>query len=140
MTILLTAFMKKINPILNIAIAGILFAVGFGMLYYSRIFVVFIISTFIWTFGEIINAVNSNVLIANYSPVTHRGRFNAVIFFISGIGFTVGPLLSGLYIRYFGIRNIWPLNFLLAVLASMLMLMLFFIEKIRKPAMDANKL
>jgi MFS family permease len=139
-TILLTTFMKKINPILNIAIAGILFAVGFGMLYYSRIFAVFIISTFIWTFGEIINAVNSNVLIANYSPVTHRGRFNAVIFFISGIGFTIGPLLSGLYIRYFEIRNVWPLNCLLAVLASMLMLLLFFIEKIRKSAVDPNKL
>jgi MFS family permease len=39
MTILLITFMKKINPILNVAIAGILFAAGFGMLYYSRLFV-----------------------------------------------------------------------------------------------------
>jgi MFS family permease len=140
MTILLIAFMKKINPILNIAIAGIIFAVGFGMLYYSRVFVVFVISTFIWTFGEIINAVNSNVLVANYSPVTHRGRFNAIIFFISGIGFTVGPLLSGLYIRYFGIRNVWPLNCGLAVVASILMFILFFIEKRMKTATGINKL
>jgi MFS family permease len=139
-TILLITFMKKINPILNIAIAGIIFAIGFGMLYYSRLFAAFIISTFIWTFGEIIYAVNSNVLIANYSPLTHRGRFNAVIFFIGGIGLTVGPLLSGFYIGYFGIRNVWPLNFLLAVLASMLMLLLFFIEKIKKPEVDTNKL
>jgi MFS family permease len=134
MTILLITFMKKINPILNVAIAGILFAAGFGMLYYSRFFVFFIMSTFIWTYGEILNAVSSNVIIANYSPVTHRGRFNAIIFFISGIGFTIGPLLSGLYIKYAGVKNIWPLNFYLAILASILMFILFFIEKRRKLA------
>jgi MFS family permease len=134
MTILLITFMKKINPILNVAIAGILFAAGFGMLYYSRLFVFFIMSTFIWTYGEILNAVSSNVIIANYSPVTHRGRFNAIIFFISGIGFTIGPLLSGLYIKYAGVKNIWPLNFYLAIFASILMFILFFIEKRRKPA------
>jgi MFS family permease len=134
MTVLLITFMKKINPILNVAIAGILFAAGFGMLYYSRFFVFFIMSTFIWTYGEILNAVSSNVIIANYSPVTHRGRFNAIIFFISGIGFTIGPLLSGLYIKYAGVKNIWPLNFYLAILASILMFILFFIEKRRKLA------
>lgn len=128
-TILLITFMKKLNPILNVAIAGILFAAGFGMLYYSRFFIFFAISTFIWTFGEIINAVNSNVLIANYSPVTHRGRFNAIIYFISGVGFTIGPLLSGLYIKFAGIKNIWPLNFYLSVFASALMFILFFAEK-----------
>ncbi len=132
MTILLIAFVKKLNPILNIAISGILFAVGFGLLYYSRFFIFFVISTFIWTFGEIINVVNSNVIIANYSPVTHRGRFNAIIYFISGIGLTVGPLLSGLYIKYFGIKNVWPMSFYLAIFASTMMFVLFFIEKRRK--------
>jgi MFS family permease len=126
--------MKKFNPILNVAIAGIFFAAGFGMLYYSRFFIFFILSTFIWTFGEIINAVSSNVLIANYSPVTHRGRFNAIIYFISGVGFTVGPLLSGLYIKFAGIKNIWPLNFYLSVFASILMFILFFAEKRRNTA------
>jgi MFS family permease len=133
-TILLITFMKKLNPILNVAIAGILFAAGFGMLYYSRFFIFFIISTFIWTFGEIINAVNSNVLIANYSPVTHRGRFNAIIYFISGVGFTIGPLLSGLYIKLVGIKNIWPLNFYLSIFASLLMFILFFAEKRKNTA------
>jgi MFS family permease len=129
MTVLLISFMKKFNPIINISLSGLLFAAGFGMLYFTDLFVFFIISTVIWTFGEIIHSVSSNVLIADYSPVTHRGRFNAIIFFISGVGFTVGPLLAGLFINYSGIKNVWPYMFLLSIIASILMLLLFFIEK-----------
>jgi MFS family permease len=135
MTILLITAMKKVNPIINISLAGILFAIGFGMLFYIRILAFFIISTIIWTFGEIMNSVSSNVLIANYSPITHRGRFNAIIYFISGAGFAVGPLLMGLYIKFFGIKNTWPFIFALSVFAAVLMLILFLIER-RKNIQD----
>jgi len=128
-TMLLISFMKKFNPIINISLSGLLFAAGFGMLYFSNLFVFFIISTVIWTLGEIIQSVSSNVLIANYSPLTHRGRFNAIIFFISGAGFTAGPLLAGLFINYSGIKNIWPFMFILSVISSILMFLLYFIEK-----------
>ncbi|MBM3708265.1 MAG: MFS transporter [Actinobacteria bacterium] len=128
MTILLITAMKKMNPIINISLAGVLFAVGFGMLFFVRIFAFFVISTIIWTFGEIINSVSSNVLIASYSPITHRGRFNAIIYFISGAGFAVGPLLMGLYINSYGIKNIWFFIFILALFAAVLMLVLFLLE------------
>ncbi len=134
--ILLTLFiitaLKKINPILNISMAGILFALGFGMLFFSNIYLLFIISTFVWTLGEIINSVSSNVLVANYSPVTHRGRFNAIFYFISGIGFALGPLLMGVYIRYFGLKQVWPFVFVLSIFASFMMVILFFIERKKK--------
>jgi len=45
------------------------------------------------------------------------------------VGFTVGPLLAGLFINYSGIKNIWPLMFLLSVISSILMFLLYFIEK-----------
>ena len=131
-TLLLITALKKVNPIISISIAGLLFAVGFGMLYYSKIYILCIVSTFFWTLGEIINSVSSNVLVANYSPVTHRGRFNAIFYFINGIGFALGPLLAGLYIRYFGIRQVWPFVFFLSIFASLMMLFLFVIERKRK--------
>ena len=132
MTLFLISLMKKFNPILNISLAGILFAAGFGMLFYSSVYAFFIISTVIWTFGEIINSVSSNVLIANYSPATHRGRFNAIIYFISGTGFALGPLIAGLFIKYFGIKNVWPLLFWLSIFASIMMFLLYFIERFRE--------
>jgi MFS family permease len=129
MTIFLIAAMKKLNPIISIGFAGILFAAGFGLLFYSRFFYLFIISTIIWTFGEIINSVSSNVLIANYSPMTHRGRFNAIISFISGAGFAIGPVLTGIFVRYRGMKNVWPLTFYLSLFAAIMMGVLFLFEK-----------
>jgi len=128
-TIFLITATKKINPIINISLAGVLFAIGFGILFYSRLYAFFIISTIIWTLGEIINSVSSNVLIANYSPVTHRGRFNAIIYFVNGAGFAMGPLLMGLYIKFNGIKNVWTLIFIMALFAALLMLILFLLEK-----------
>ncbi|MGZ5491958.1 MAG: MFS transporter [Nitrososphaeraceae archaeon] len=140
LTLILISIFKKYSPLLNISIAGILFAVGFGLLFYSKLYYLFIISTVIWTFGEIINSVSSNVLIANYSPANHRGRFNAIIFFISGAGFAISPWLMGLYIRYFGLANAWPFIFVISIFASLLILLLLFYEKLKNSKIGKQKL
>jgi len=137
---LLIQIFKKYNPLLNISIAGILFAVGFGLLFYSKLYYLFVISTVIWTFGEIINSVSSNVFIANYSPANHRGRFNAIIFFISGAGFAISPWLMGLYIRRFGLVNAWPFIFTLSIFASLLILFLLLYEKLKNRKTGKQKL
>ena len=140
LTLILILIFKKYSPLLNIGIAGILFAVGFGLLFYSKLYYLFVISTVIWTFGEIINSVSSNVFIANYSPANHRGRFNAIIFFISGAGFAISPWLMGLYIRNFGLVNAWPFIFAISIFASILILLLLFYEKLKNRKTGKQKL
>ena len=140
LTLILISIFKKYSPLLNISIAGILFAVGFGLLFYSKLYYLFIISTVIWTFGEIINSVSSNVLIANYSPANHRGRFNALIFFISGVGFAISPWLMGLYIRHFGLASTWPFIFAISIFASILILLLLFYEKLKNSKIGKQNL
>ena len=140
LTLILIPIFKKYSPLLNISLAGILFAVGFGLLFYSKLYYLFIISTVIWTFGEIINSVSSNVFIANYSPANHRGRFNAIIFFISGVGFAISPWLMGLYIRHFGLANTWPFIFAISIFASILILLLLFYEKLKNRKIGKQKL
>lgn len=125
-TLFLIAFFRRFRPTINIAFAGILFSIGFGILYFSNYLYLFIISAFIWTFGEIINAVSSNVLIANYSPMSHRGRFNAVITFIGGLGFAISPLAMGFFIRNFDLKTVWPLMSLLALVGAILMFIFYF--------------
>jgi len=117
--------------IINIRIAGILFAFGFGMLFYSNYLYLFMISTFIWTVGEILLTVNTSVFIANNSPITHRARFNAVAFFIAQSGFAIAPLITGQLIINIGIVNIWPIVFVLSLIASATMFGLNFVEKRR---------
>jgi MFS family permease len=139
LTLILISIFKKYSPLLNISLAGILFAVGFGLLFYSKIYYLFIISTVIWTFGEIINSVSSNVLIANHSPANHRGRFNAIIYFISGVGFAVSPWLMGLYIKQYGLENTWPFIFIISIFASILIILLLFYEKVKNSKIGKQK-
>jgi len=131
LTLFIIGFTKRIKPIINISIAGLLFAFGFGMLYFSKYLYLFVISTIIWTLGEIILTVNSSVFIANNSPITHRGRFNAVISFIQESGYALAPLLTGILIADLGIKNIWPIISGLSVIGAFMMFFLFAAEKAR---------
>jgi len=129
MTVFITNITKKIRPILNISLAGIFCAVGFGMLYFSKLFTLFILSTVIWTIGEILNVTNSGVYIANHTPMSHRGRFNSILPLISGAGWALAPYIMGGFIEKNGVRMVWPVTFILAIGSGLLMFVLYIFEK-----------
>jgi len=129
LTIIIISLTHKIKPVLNVGLAGILYAIGFGMIFFITGLPWLLLSTTIWTIGEILVTTNSNVYIANHTPISHRGRFNAVIPVIMGAGFALGPLISGDYIRKYGVNNIWPAICFLSMVAAVLMCFLYFSEK-----------
>jgi MFS family permease len=129
LTTVITLLTRKIKAVYNVAIAGLFFAVGFGMLFYTRHFWLFVLSTIIWTIGEIINATNIGVYIANHTPVTHRGRFNSIINIISGTGGAISPYIMGGMIAAKGVTNIWPFIFFLSIAAAFSMFVLGTVEK-----------
>jgi MFS family permease len=131
LTTIITILTRKVRAIYNVSIAGIFFAIGFGMLYFVKSFWLFVLSTIIWTIGEIINATNIGVYIANHTPITHRGRFNSIINIISGAGGTMSPYIMGGYIASNGVTNVWPVIFFLALTAAFSMFILGSIEKNR---------
>ncbi|WP_425447694.1 MDR family MFS transporter [Dethiothermospora halolimnae] len=132
LTSVITSITKKLKPVQNISLAGIMCAIGFGMLYYANSYWIFFLSTVIWTVGEILNVTNTGVYIANHTPMSHRGRFNSILPIITGAGYAVGPLIMGGYIEKFSIRMVWPITFTLAIGAATLMYGLYMIEKKRK--------
>ncbi|MBN1298245.1 MAG: MFS transporter [Actinobacteria bacterium] len=140
LTLLIISVTKRLKPLLSIAIGGFLYAAGFGILYFSTFLYLFIISTVIWTVGEIIITVNMEVYIANNAPITHRGRFFASINFLTDVGYAISPMLTGFFIAKHGTRNIWPVVSLVASLAAFCMLILFFYERARleKAAMEGS--
>lgn len=129
LTTIITLITKKIRAIYNVSIAGIFFAIGFGMLFFVQSFWVFAISTVIWTVGEIINATNVGVYIANHTPISHRGRFNSIINLISGTGGSLSPYIMGGFIAKNGVNNVWPVIFVLSLTAAFAMLILGTYEK-----------
>lgn len=133
MTTLIIRLTQRIKPLLNVSIAGVFFAAGFGMLYFINSKPMFIFSTIVWTIGEVLNTTNAGVYIANHTPSSHRGRFNSVIPLITGSGFAFGPYIMGLYIRRRNIRLAWPLVFSIEIAAAFMILILYLYEK-RKAA------
>lgn len=128
-TAFVTNATKRIKPILNMVISSILYAIGFGMIFYIDSLNLLIISTVIWTIGEIIGHTNSGVYIANHTPMSHRGRFNAILPIISGTGYAIGPMIMGGVIESNGVKMVWPIVFILSMVGAALMYGLYVIEK-----------
>lgn len=131
--IFLTTFIvkitEKLRAIFNVMLAGMFYAVGFGMLYYLNSYPMFVVSTVVWTLGEILNATNSGVYISDHSPISHRGRFNAVLNLITGAGYALGPAVMGRFLNEKSARMAWPLAFIFASSATFMMYVLYLIEK-----------
>jgi len=75
----------------------------------------------IWTMGEILISTNTNVYIAEHTPASHRGRFNSIFPIIRKLGFMVGPIIAGLYVKYTSIRNLWLFIGGISILSAILM-------------------
>ncbi|MGB9812073.1 MAG: MFS transporter [Thermovenabulum sp.] len=115
---------KKYSSLFCVGIAGILFAVGFGLNYFANTPLMFFITTFIWTLGEIIDAVNNRTFIAENSPISHRGRFNSVMDIIMRSGFTVSPMITGVFLKNHKIEAVWACTFWLGLVGAIMMLIL----------------
>jgi MFS family permease len=123
------AITKSIRPLIVVAISSLLFALGFGMIFLIRSLGFFILSTIIWTIGEILQATNTNVYIANHTPISHRGRFNSVLPIIMGTGFAMGPPVMGQYIETFGVTAVWSLVFFISLFGAVALLFLYRLER-----------
>lgn len=128
----LTAITERLNSSLSIAVGGIFYAIGFGMMFFINGYPLFIFSTMIWTLGEILISTNTNVYIAEHTPASHRGRFNSIFPIIRKLGFMVGPIIAGLYVKYTSIRNLWLFVGGISILAAILMYKLCLMDSKRE--------
>ncbi len=137
LTVFITSITKNIKASLSISFGGVLYAIGFGMIFFIHTYYLFIASTVIWTIGEILVAINTSVYIANHTPITHRGRFNSVFPIIRRIGFFIGPMLAGFYVNYSNIKNLWLLIGILSLIGALLMYVLYIKDSVKKESTEA---
>ena len=120
---------KKIKPILSTIMAAILYAIGFGGIFFGQIYYIILLTAFIWTVGEILGATNIDVYIANHTPMSHRGRVNSIVPIIIGSGHAVSPYLMGKFIEHNSVRMVWPLCGVFALAAAGGLTVLYLTEK-----------
>lgn len=111
-------------------------AIGFGMISFISGFSLFVLSTVIWTAGEIISSISSGVYISNNSPNNYRARLIAISSVGWAIGASVSTSLSGAYIQIHGYKSIWILTFFIALISALLM----FVVKIFSVRVEKKKL
>ncbi len=115
----------RFKPLHNMVYASVFFMVGFGMLFTASSFPFFLVSTVLWTIGEIIMVTNLSVFIANHTPISHRGRFNGLLSVIFGLGFTIGPYISGFAVESIGVEGMWRITAAAAALNAMMFFVLY---------------
>ncbi|AAK80699.1 MFS family permease [Clostridium acetobutylicum] len=129
LTIFVMHVTKRFRTLTNMAFSGLFYAVGFGMIsIIGNSYLLFIISTVIWTMGEILGATNFGVYLANNSPRNCRARFGAVGELISSIGGAIGIFGAGKLIESYGINMIWRVIFIIVLLGAGLMLTLQYFQ------------
>ena len=128
-TTLIISATKNMKPILATALTAVLYAFGFGAIYFAKTFALIIITAFIWTTGEILGATNIDVFIANHTPMSHRGRINSIVPIIMGTGQALSPFLVGAFIEIASVEMVWPLCFILAMIAAAGFTVMYFSDK-----------
>lgn len=117
-TVAVTALTRHFKPLINITMAGILYAVGFGMIGIISNYYLFLLSTVIWSLGEILVVTNFGVYMADNSPSNFRARFSAVGSLSWAIGGALGTSIAGKFLQEIGLNYIWLLAFVLAILGT----------------------
>jgi MFS family permease len=122
---LFTPFITKMSQntkhIRKMIYGGLFYAFGFGMLGVLNTLPFFFVSVFIFTLGEIILSISITPFIANHTPMSHRGRMNAVLPIIYGMGYTLGPITMGKVLGYISIESAWLLLGMVAIISSIFM-------------------
>lgn len=122
LTPVLTALFKNKSNVKRVFYAGILFTVGFGLLGFISTKTAFFVSVFIFTLGEILEAISVMPFIMNHTPANHRGRMSSVLPMIMGAGFTAGPFVMGQVLEMTNFAFSWKLCGLIVGISTLWMI------------------
>lgn len=123
-TPLLTSAFRNVSDLKRVTLGGILYMFGFGMLGFVTGKLAFFMCCIVFTLGEILITISFMPFLANRTPASHRGRMNAVIPIIMGVGYSLGPLAMGRGLAYFSIETGWKAIGIVMAVAIVLMRLL----------------
>lgn len=125
LTVTIISITQKFKILTNVIFAGIFYAIGFGMIgIIGNSFPLYIVSTILWTIGEIISSTNNGVYIANNSPKNFRARISAASNLTYALSTAFGTSFVGKYIDTYGINKVWSLVFIVVCIGVCFMTIL----------------
>ncbi|MCP1136500.1 MFS transporter [Paenibacillus polysaccharolyticus] len=132
LTTLVLSATRNFTALNSIAAGALFYGIGFGALYLLGDwpqFAIVVVSTVLWTIGEILVQTNINLYIASRVPDSHQGRFNGLLLFVGCLGYTLSPYLTGLFIRSVDMKSVWIIILGISLFYAICMVLLWYIEK-----------
>ncbi|WP_308723022.1 MFS transporter [Paenibacillus polysaccharolyticus] len=132
LTTLVLSATRNFTALNSIAAGALFYGIGFGALYLLGDwpqFAIVVVSTVLWTIGEILVQTNINLYIASRVPDSHQGRFNGLLLFVGCLGYTLSPYLTGLFIRSVDMKSVWIIILGISLFYAVCMVLLWYIEK-----------
>jgi len=124
LTAYLTHLARNLKPLTTIILSGILYAIGFGMITFIHSLPLFILSTFIWSVGEIMIVINFGAFVASQSPQNYRARFNAVAAMSGTVGSMLSTSFMGSIMKHSGVTAVWSIIFIIGIAGAFGMFLL----------------
>ena len=118
----ITALTRRWRPVTSVALSCGFYLVGFGMLIVVRSVPLFLVSTVLWTIGEILSAIHINVFIASRAPASMRGRYLSSLRVVFALGKIMAPAVGGLVVDRWRVDGVWVVTSLLSVVAVAVLL------------------
>lgn len=114
-TALLTRLTRRLSGPATMGIGTGLFAAGFAMLAFRLDRTGLVLSTLVWTLGEVLFATNTGAYLGDHTPRNFRGRFQAIREFMASSGRLLSPVFFGVVITHAGVRASWLVAALVAL-------------------------
>lgn len=121
--------LRRYHPLRNIAIAGLLYTIGFSCMGLIKAPIWLYFLAVVFTLGEVIDATNTHYYIANNTPISHRARFSAVLPVIMGTGHAIAPLIGGQISSRYGLDILWLIVGVTSIVGTLGVLILYWTEK-----------
>jgi len=107
MTPLASHLTRRQRPLVSMMWGTLFYCAGFSLMVLPLDIPFLLVSTFIWTLGEIWFSINTGVYIAAKTPANLRGQFHSYREFISSLGRMAAPLAGAFLIAHTGIYAMW---------------------------------
>lgn len=121
---------KKIPTLIIFSLTGVFYAISFIIIGYNKTMIASIIFIILFTMGEIMISTSMSPIIMSYTPISHRGRCNALVSISTRIGFLLGPILMGTLLRLSNFQVSWIFLIVLMVLGTIFSIYLFKSSKV----------
>ena len=134
LTPIATTLANRFSPLSTLACSGLFYMAGYLGFSAGRWMWLFIVSSVVFTIGEILSAIQIGTFIANHTPVACRGRVTAFSSLVRGAGSGIAPSVIGSILALIGYRKSWLLIALIVLCGAGGMWLLRRLERSEPPA------